>query len=585
MERDMRVACAQVNVTVGDLDHNVELMLAATSRADAMECDVIVFPELAICGYPPEDLLLKGGFIADVSDALDAYARGATGLVSVVGTARSIDGRLRNSAAVCSGGDVAGYYDKRCLPNYGVFDEKRYFTRGSSDGPLFEIGGVTVGIVICEDLWADDGPYLAQAQSGIDLQICLNGSPYHRHKWQLRRQILVERAVQSDTPIAYVNLVGGQDELVFDGGSLVVDRWGSIISSAPQFDECLIYCDVDVDRADPDDVMSARLDVIEVGECRRRDERPEIPGPVSITTGSRPPPLFHGAVEPYGTCDEVYAALVLGVRDYLGKNGFGSTVIGLSGGIDSSLTAMVGVDAIGASNVTGIAMPSQYSSAHSLTDASQVATNLGISYHVIEIRPAFDEMLRTVAPLFGDAEPNVAEENIQARLRGMILMAFSNKFGSILLTTGNKSEMATGYATLYGDMAGGFAVLKDVPKTLVYELCERRNALSDADLIPRSVIEKPPSAELRPDQFDTDTLPPYPVLDAIIEAFVEDDMVGREIVAAGIADTQTVADVIGLIEASEYKRRQAPPGVRITPKAFGRDRRLPLTNRYRPSSS
>ena len=570
----LRIACAQINPAVGDLAGNTELAVARIAEAAAQGADVVCLPELALTGYPPEDLLLKPGFIAAARAALDEVATAAEDVVAVVGTVHR-DTELYNAAAICAGGEVRGWYHKRHLPNYGVFDERRYFASGEDAGPLLRIRGVTVGVTICEDVWMPDGPLLDQARAGIELALNVNGSPYHRGKQAFRRAMLATRASDSAVPLAFVNMVGGQDELVFDGGSMLFDAEGGLVAAAPQFSEGLWVWDVDCSEA-----FRRRL----------RDTRPRSWDPVDLPVlelasrsgpGAEGPPLAPPTVAPLmGEAEEVYRALVQGVRDYLGKNGFRSAVLGLSGGVDSSLTAAVAVDALGRDAVTGLAMPSPFSSLGSLADAEALARNLGVAYEVVAVSDVLQTFLHTLKPVFDGVDPGLAEENLQARIRGNILMAFSNARGAILLSTGNKSEMATGYCTLYGDMAGGFAVLKDVPKTLVYDLCRWRNSLG-GEIVPESVLTKPPSAELRPDQLDTDSLPPYEVLDPVLEAYVEEDLTGAEIVAAGIADAELVERVVHLVDASEYKRRQAPPGVRITPKAFGRDRRLPITNRYR----
>lgn len=531
-----------------------------------------MFPELAVTGYPPEDLLLRPAFVAAAADATLEIAKEVPDIVQIVGTVQA--GRdLHNTAAICAGGEIVAHYFKRHLPNYGVFDEKRYFAPGVDAGPLFSLGGVTFGISICEDIWVPEGPMHTQARAGADLAININASPYHRGKFEQRHAMLATRASDAAVPLVFANLVGGQDELVFDGASMLFDAEGTLLASAPQFEESLAVWELDCTDSfrrrlrdtRPRDWTPAELAVVELGGHEPRAE-PSAAPPLRVS-----PPLDEPA--------DVYAALVTGVRDYLGKNGFGRAVIGLSGGIDSSLTAAVAVDAIGAANVTGIAMPSMYSSGHSVDDARQLAANFEFAFETVPIADAYQAMIDTLAPLFTGYEPDVTEENLQARIRGMIIMAFSNKTGALVLSTGNKSEMATGYATLYGDMAGGFAVIKDVPKMLVYELCNYRNTVGGRELIPQEVIDKPPSAELAPDQFDSDSLPPYEVLDPILEAYVERDMVAAEIVAAGLGDSATVAEIVRLVDRSEYKRRQAPPGVRITPKAFGRDRRLPVTNR------
>lgn len=600
----IRVGAAQVNPIVGDLDRNTDLIERYAERAAEAGCDMVCFPELALTGYPPEDLLLKPAFIVEAEEALVKVAASVQDVVIVVGTVHK-DGDLYNSAAVCDGGQVVGHYHKRRLPNYGVFDEQRYFAEGKESGPLFSLRGITFGITICEDVWVPEGPLLDHARAGIELAVNINGSPFHLGKMGWRRSMLATRASDSACPLVFVNIVGGQDELVFDGGSMLFDAEGNLAAACPQFEEALAVWDVDCAASfrrkirdprhralDPIDLQAVDLDMLRqsvtgqlvpIDNAHPADIAPVHPGNSRLHTVTTRPPLPDLWQVPLTLPDpvaEAYDALVLGVADYLGKNGFRSAVLGLSGGIDSSLTAALAADAIGAENLTGIAMPSPFSSEHSLTDAARLADNLGMRYLTIPIEIPFKSVTDSLGPVFEGMDADVTEENIQARIRGVLLMAYSNKFGSMLLSTGNKSEMATGYCTLYGDMAGGYAVLKDVPKTLVYELARHRNRLAGTDLIPQRVLDKAPSAELRPDQFDSDSLPPYDVLDPILEAYVEHDMVASEIVAAGIGDEATVQRVVRLVDTSEYKRRQSPPGVRITPKAFGRDRRMPITNGF-----
>ncbi|MBK9180233.1 MAG: NAD+ synthase [Acidimicrobiales bacterium] len=570
----VRVALCQIDTIVGDLDGNVERVLAALGRAEEAGSALAVFPELALTGYPPEDLLLKPGFVADNLAALDVVAARTGRCAAVVGFADP-KRDLYNAAAVCAHGSVQGVYHKRFLPNYAVFDEQRYFAPGHGDPTLFVIGGVRVGVSICEDAWSPDGPIAAQAAGGAELVVNLNASPYFVHRLAERERMLATRAEDASCALVYVNAVGGQDELVFDGASLVFDADGELVARAPQFREAVLVVDLDVRP-----VFRKRL-----LDPRGRAVAPPLPevlvtGPGGAPAVPAPEPAPALIAPLLGPEAEVYEALVLGTRDYVAKNGFTDAVLGLSGGIDSSLVAAIAVDALGAERVHGALMPSRYSSGHSVSDAEVLAGNLGIDVRTIPIEPAHTALLSMLAPSFEQHEPDLTEENLQPRVRGTLLMALSNKFGWLVLTTGNKSEMAVGYATLYGDMAGGFAVIKDVPKTLVYRLCRYRNEQAGRELIPASVLAKPPSAELRPDQLDTDSLPPYDQLDAVLQAYVEKDLTAGELEAAGYPP-ELVRRVARMVDRSEYKRRQAPPGVRVTPKAFGKDRRLPITNGYR----
>ncbi|GIU86204.1 MAG: putative glutamine-dependent NAD(+) synthetase [Acidimicrobiia bacterium] len=563
----LRVAAAQIDAVVGDLDGNVERMLAAYEDAEAQACDLVVFPELSVTGYPPEDLLLRPAFVAGAAAALDKFAARTGRCAAVVGFPEA--GRdLHNAAALCAHGRVHGVYRKHLLPNYGVFDEQRYFVPGAGTGPLFSVGGVTVGVTICEDAWSPTGPVLEQADAGAELVVNLNASPYYAGRLAERETMLATRAADASVPIVYANLVGGQDELVFDGASLVFDEHGRLVARARQFAPDLLVVDVEVRPA----FRKRLLDP-------RGRGRAAAVAPVPVSDAQPPPepvaPRVEAALPPV---HEVYEALVLGTRDYVRKNGFTDVLVGLSGGIDSSLVAAIAVDALGPEHVTGVLMPSRHSSEGSVTDALALAASLGIRTHTVPIEPAhraFEEMLEGVV----DATAGVAAENVQSRIRGNVLMTISNATGWLVLTTGNKSEMATGYATLYGDMAGGFAVIKDVEKTLVWELARDRNARAGREIVPQSVIDKAPSAELRPGQRDTDSLPPYDVLDPIVEGYVEEDLSIAELEARG-HDPDLVRRVARMIDRNEYKRRQAPPGVRVSPKAFGKDRRLPITNRW-----
>ena len=570
----LRIAAGQIDTTVGDLDGNVECILAALERADAAGCDVAVFPELAITGYPPEDLLLKPAFVADNRAALDKLAARTGRCAAVVGFVDA--GRdLYNAAAVCAGGEVKGVYRKRILPNYSVFDEQRYFAPGYGDPQLFVIGGVKVGISVCEDSWSPDGPIADQAAGGAELIVNLNASPFYAGRLAERERMLATRAADASCALVYVNLVGGQDELVFDGASLVLDADGRVVARAPQFRQADLVTDIEI-RA----VFRKRL-----LDPRGRATAPPLPE-VLVSVEARPQeaPGVPEVVEPLSPVEEVYEALVLGTGDYARKNGFTDAVIGLSGGVDSSLVAAVAADALGPDHVHGVLMPSRYSSEGSVADALLLAGALGIETRTIPIEPAHAAYLEMLSESFAGVEEDLTEENIQARVRGTTLMALSNKFGWLVLATGNKSEMAAGFSTLYGDLAGGFAVIKDVSKLLVYDLCRNRNeraaAAGEPDPIPPDVLTKPPSAELRASQRDDQSLPPYEELDPILLAYVEGDATAGDLVAAGF-DATLVRRVVTLVDRAEYKRRQAPPGVRVTPKAFGKDRRLPITNRYR----
>jgi NAD+ synthase (glutamine-hydrolysing) len=538
MAGNLRLALGQLSLPVGGIQSNLEKLRAAAIRArDELKAHAVVFPELAVTGYPPEDLLLRPAFVDEAQAALDALAASVSGIDMIVGHPWRDDGRLFNAASALRDGKVVGRYLKHCLPNYGVFDEKRYFTAGEG-ACVVEMRGIPVGITICEDLW-EGWPVAESVKAGAQLVVNINASPYHLNKIHQRLEVLSQAARANSVPVVYLNLVGGQDELVFDGDSLVVDADGRLTRQAPAFEEGM------------------HLVEIEPGE-------PPRPRP-----GAIPAPLSEE--------QSVYAALVLGTRDYIERNGFKGAVLGLSGGIDSALTLCIAVDAIGAERVQAVMMPSRYSASMSLDDARAQAEALGVKHSVIPIEPMFAAFLGALKDEFKGLAPDTTEENLQARTRGMLLMAISNKTGKIVLTTGNKSEMAVGYATLYGDMAGGFAVIKDVPKTLVYRLAEYRNGIKP--VIPRRVFERPPSAELRPDQKDTDSLPPYATLDPILERYVERDESVADIIAAGF-DEATVRRVAAMVDRNEYKRRQAPPGVRITPRAFGRDRRYPITSGY-----
>ncbi|MCU1459431.1 MAG: synthetase [Actinomycetia bacterium] len=582
----LRVAAAQLDLEVGDLEGNAARMLEAYEHAEAAGCDLVAFPELSVTGYPPEDLLLRPAFVSQAQEMLEKIAVRTGRTAAVIGFPST--GRdLTNAAAVCAHGRVEGIYRKHLLPNYGVFDEQRYFTPSSADGPLFVIGGVRVALTICEDAWSPTGPIGTQAAGGAELVVNINASPFYAGRAREREAMLATRAADASVPLVYVNLVGGQDELVFDGASMVFGEDGRLLARAKSFTEDLLVVDLEVRPAfrrrllDPRGRVTApALEEIVVSGPRAPVDGP--PAPLRVADARDEALAAHVAPmarieQPLTPIREVYAALVLGTRDYVRKNGFSDVLIGLSGGIDSALTAAVAVDALGPDHVVGVLMPSRFSSGHSISDAEHLAANLGIRTHTVPIESAHASFLDMLAEPFEGFDSALAEENLQARIRGTILMTMSNTFGAMVLTTGNKSEYATGYTTLYGDMAGGFAVLKDVPKTLVYALCVDRNAA--VPVIPQNVLDKPPSAELRPDQTDEDSLPPYVALDPVLEGYVEDDRSVAELEETGF-DPATVRRVAGLVDRSEYKRRQAPPGVRVSAKAFGKDRRLPITNRW-----
>lgn len=567
----IRLGLAQINTVVGDVYGNAARMCAALDRARAMGVELVTFPELSITGYPPEDLLLKPDFIQANLQALDRVLPATVGLAAVVGFVDA-DDHIYNAAALLVDGRRVGTYHKQRLPNYGVFDEKRYFQPGDAC-PVFVLNGVPVGITICEDIWFPGGPPQAVTRAGALVLVNINASPYHAGRWREREQMLRTRAQDYTAAVAYVNLVGGQDELVFDGTSVVLDHTGAVIARGAQFEEELIVCDIDTDAVRRvRQQWSVRAPDLEA-EGEVATPTITVTAPAARSRPSAPPHL----VQPLPPTEEVYEALMLGLRDYVSKNRFQDVVVGLSGGIDSALVATIAADALGPERVHVAFLPSPYTSEESRILARQVAANLGLSMTDIPIGEIFRAYLEALAPTFAGRKPDVAEENIQARIRGTLLMALSNKFGWLLLATGNKSEYSCGYATLYGDMAGGFALIKDVPKTLVYELARWRN--TRGDVLPAGILERAPTAELRPGQRDTDSLPPYEILDPILKMYVEEDVPAEEIVARGF-DREIVARVVTMVDRSEYKRRQAPPGVKITPKAFGRDRRLPITNQY-----
>jgi NAD+ synthase (glutamine-hydrolysing) len=572
----IRIALAQVNPTVGDLAGNALKVRRTTAEAKKLGCQLIAFPELMLSGYPPEDLLLKPRFLKDCDAALRALARDTKGIAILIGAPEPpsrAGGRSHNACHVLFGGRIAATYRKINLPNYGVFDEKRYFEPGEN-ALVVNFGGVPIGINICEDVWMDDGPTGAQVRlGGARIIINISASPYHRGKGKEREKLMQRRARENGTYICYLNLVGGQDELIFDGSSVIAAPDGKTIARGKPFEEDLIVADIDVRAAQG---KGAHLPSPFSG-AHRRVEIVDLP---PLPARARRRPIKSRRVKHLEPVEEVYRALVLGTRDYVNKNGFSKVVLGMSGGVDSALVAAIAADALGPDRVTGVTMPSVYTSRATLRDARAVCENLGIKMIELPIGVIYASYLASTRAAFKGRPMDVTEENIQARIRGNLLMALSNKFGWLVLTTGNKSEFAVGYCTLYGDMAGGFAVIKDVPKTLVYPLCRYRNGRSRRAVIPNSILRRRPTAELRPNQTDQDTLPPYKVLDRIIELYVERDMGFDEIVARGL-NPATVKRTLGMIDSSEYKRRQGAPGIKITPKAFGRDRRLPITNRYR----
>jgi NAD+ synthase (glutamine-hydrolysing) len=570
----LRIALAQINTTVGDLAGNRDKILAGIGRARDAHADIVAFPEMALTGYPPEDLLLKPDFVHAAGRVLHEIVPASHGVTAIVGCIHAEED-LYNAAAVLHHGQIAGIYRKQQLPNYGVFDENRYFQAGGQR-LVFVRNGVTIGISICEDIWYPDGPPQAQAsQGGAEVLINISASPYHMGKGLARERMLCTRAEDNRVFIAYCNAVGGQDELVFDGHSVLCGPEGDVIARGVQFDEDFIVADID-----PTQVLRSRLRVPMLRKVMPKEradfERVYLPASVVPTAL---PPVKPALAEPLGPVAEVYGALVRGVGDYVRKNGFTSVVLGLSGGVDSSLTAVIAADALGPQHVVGVAMPTRYSSSHSLEDADLLAKNLGMRFMTVPIDGTFQAYLDMLAPAFEGQPQDITEENIQPRIRGTLLMALSNKFGWLVLSTGNKSEVSVGYSTLYGDTAGGYAVIKDVPKMLVYDLCRWRNQKAGYDLIPERVLTKPPSAELRPDQKDSDSLPEYPELDPILHAYVEDGCSVADMCMRGM-DESTVRRVIRMVDRNEYKRRQSPPGVKITPRAFGRDWRLPMTNRF-----
>ncbi|KHK03518.1 NAD+ synthase [Desulfovibrio sp. TomC] len=572
----LRLALSQINPTVGDVGGNAAAILAQLDAAKAAGADIIVFPEMAVSGYPPEDLLLKPDFVAACMAAAQDIVRASRGTTVIFGCPW-LDGDLVNAAVTAHDGTLAGVSAKRFLPNYGVFDENRYFATGRGT-TVYDRAGLVFGVSVCEDIWYPDGPPTEQAKhGGARLLINISASPYHMDKGVSRQRMLATRAADNGAFVAYANLVGGQDELVFDGQSLVFGPDGVLLARGPQFTEDLLVCDLDIDQPTRQRLLDPRCrkwEPVPAG-CPARVFLPDLPAVPR-------PRLAEPAIAPcLGPLEEVYRALVVATRDYVRKSGFTGVTLGLSGGIDSSLTAVIAADALGPHNVLGVAMPTRFSSDDSLEDAEALAARLGIECKTVVIEPIFQAFLQALAPLFGDRPFDVTEENLQPRIRGTLLMALSNKFGRLVLTTGNKSEVGVGYSTLYGDTAGGYAVIKDVPKTLVYAVCRWRNEQAGLDLIPERVLVKPPTAELRPNQKDSDSLPEYDVLDPVLRAYVELGLSPTTMVERGL-DAAVVDRVTRLVDRNEYKRRQSPPGPKITPRAFGKDWRLPIVNRYAP---
>ena len=577
--RALRLGMAQINPTVGNLDGNTRKIIQYIRNARKVGVDLLTFPELSIPGYPPEDLLLMPRFVDANLEYLQEVITASESITILVGFVDR-KGDIYNAAALIHNGKLQAVYHKIHLPNYGVFDERRYFQAGR-EFLVFSLRGITVGVNICEDIWYPGNPTRAQAlYGGAEIIVNISSSPYHAGKGHFRERMLATRSADNIAIVAFNNLVGGQDELVFDGESMVFDQSGNLMHRGKKFQEELILMDLDVDGVFRKRLHDPRRREVKLEDGAERELLHMVHLPDSRKPRKKRPKISHRLNEPLPQTQEIYEALVLGTRDYVGKNGFDKVVIGLSGGIDSSLVATIAVDALGKEKVFGTFMPSQYTSAESREDAERLSENLGIKLITVPITETFNAYREMLAPEFAGKEVDVTEENIQARIRGNILMALSNKFGWLVLTTGNKSETSIGYCTLYGDMAGGFAVIKDVPKTLVYELARYRNGLRKSKVIPERVIKKEPSAELRPEQRDTDTLPPYPILDPILQAYVEEDKDLEGISALGFEEGM-IKNIIDRVDRNEYKRRQSPPGIKITPRALGKDRRLPITNRYR----
>ncbi len=594
----IRLGMAQINPTVGDMEGNFRKILTFMEKAHRQGVDLLSFPEMALTGYPPEDLLLKPQFIRDNHLFLNRLVERSAdfpSMITVVGLVDSDTENLYNGAALIGCGRLYRVLHKKILPNYGVFDEKRYFTAGE-DHRLFVLNSHPIAVNICEDIWSGQGPYINQVfPGGAELLLVINASPFHAGKWKMRHELLCRRSRENRVFIAYINMVGGQDELVFDGHSLLFGPEGELLCRGKSFEEELIVSDIDFAP-----MRTLRQETVFPGKKQKLDnqnfdriviENGGREKPTTARLRRAPSPRRASSVKPsfpplsplLDPTEEIFRALLLGTKDYVRKNGFKKVLIGLSGGIDSALTAVIATDALGPESVETVFMPSEYSSPESEEDARALAVNLGIHFRIIPIQPIFETFLKILVPSFENLPSDTAEENLQARIRGNILMALSNKFGWLVLTTGNKSEMSVGYATLYGDMAGGFALIKDIYKGLVYELSCHRNRMGEKPVIPERILTKEPSAELRPGQKDSDSLPPYPELDPILKLYVEKDRSLEEVVEAGF-DRQTVQRVLRMVDKNEYKRRQAPPGIKITPKAFGKDRRVPITNHFNPGS-
>jgi len=565
MKKDkLKLAIAQLNLSVGDFEGNSKKIIDHINLSFSKKCDVVIFPELAVCGYPPEDLLLKPHFIKENEIYIKKIAKKTPKILTLIGLAHRENGSLYNSCAVIYNKKIYSYYHKKLLPNYAVFDEKRYFEEGKEHF-IIKYADAFIGVNICEDIWHKEGPFSLQRASGAELIINISASPYYKGKIKVRRNILAERSKESGGYLAYCNLVGGQDELVFDGGSLVLGPKGKVVSQGYQFKEDFLLVDLDLKR------------VKKKSKFTFYNMLPTIDIPFKKV--NRRTAIKNRIVRPLKEEEEVYEALKLGLADYVNKNHFKKVVVGLSGGIDSALCATLAVDALGKENVTAVTMPSHFTSFGTLNDAIAMAKKLKVDFYLIPIDSLYGAYLDSLKGIFAGRKQDSTEENIQARIRGNILMAISNKFGYLLLTTGNKSETSVGYCTLYGDLAGGFAALKDVPKTLVYKLAKYRNSLGGKNIIPSSIIKRAPSAELKKNQRDQDALPPYDILDKILKLYVEEDKSLKQIIKSGF-NKGLVKEVINMVDKNEYKRRQSPPGIRITPKAFGKDRRMPISNQY-----